>query len=442
LASRINSRHLTGWKATAAVAMSNYIDSGSIIAIAATLVFWRKAYFPANTGDMTSWLTSFSSNAFGAAIGAAIGGPLVDKYGRKFIYTYDLLVYALGGLIVVAAVNVEMLFAGFVIIGIAVGASVPAGWTYIAEFVPPERRARNVGATQLAWSFGPFIGFGIAIALEPLHLGGARIQFAWLVVVALVTWYIRQGLDESKRWETAKGGAQARPPRIFTSMRALFTRKANITALIFLGLVYMCWNQAASQNGIFLPTILGHMGYGTTDSDLFSMLSWAVVIVATLAFQLWADKISYRWFFVGGALLELVAWFILVYGSSTAASTAFLYTIIWGLGAGPSAQAFYSVWCPEMFATPYRAGAQGVMFFFVRAMSGGMSFLFPVILATHNGLMKDGWILIAFLIASLLIGAIWTPKTQGKSLDQIEIERYGEVVDVQELEREQQSVVA
>ena len=135
------SKPLTGWKATAAVAMSNYIDSGSIIAIATSLGFWGAAYFPSDDGTVAGLLAAFSSNAFGAAIGALIGGPLCDKYGRKFIYTYDLLLYALGGLIVVFAANLAMLFTGFVVIGLAVGASVPAGWTYIAEFAPTDEGA-------------------------------------------------------------------------------------------------------------------------------------------------------------------------------------------------------------------------------------------------------------------------------------------------------------
>ncbi len=424
----VHHKRLTGWKATAAVSMSNYIDSGSIIAIATSLGFWGAAYFPSDDGTVAGLLAAFSSNAFGAAIGALIGGPLCDKYGRKFIYTYDLLVYALGGLLVVFAGNLFMLFLGFVIVGLAVGASVPAGWTYIAEFAPTGQRGRHIGATQLAWSVGPLLGFGLAALLEPLGLLGSRIIFAHLVVIALVTWYIRQGLDESEEWQKAKGGQGAKPPSMWASFRGLFSRRANVTALIFLACIYTFWNQAASQNGIFLPTILGSMGWGTVQSDLFSMLTWAVVTVSTIVFMLLVDKVPYRWFFLVGGVLAVASWVVLAFGPSTAAGTAFTYALLWGLSSGPSAQAFYSVWSPELFATPYRAGAQGIVFFIVRCASGLISLVFPVILATENGLLKDGLILIGFLVASTLIGTIWAPKTQGKSLEEIEIERYGEVV--------------
>ncbi len=421
---------LTGWKATAAVAMSNYIDSGSIIAIATSLGFWRAAYFPDDDGTIAGLLAAFSANAFGAAIGALVGGPLCDKYGRKFIYTYDLLVYALGGLIVVLAVNLPMLFVGFVVIGLAVGASVPAGWTYIAEFAPTEQRGRHIGATQLAWSFGPFIGFGLAAALEAFDLGllGSRIVFAHLVVIALLTWWIRRGLEESDAWQTAKGGADAKPPSMGEALRKLFSRRVNISALVFLACIYTFWNQAASQNGIFLPTILASMGYRTLQADLFSMLSWGFVIVSTLIFMLLVDRVSYRWHFCYGGVVAVVSWFVLVLGPSTEAWVAFAYAILWGLSAGPSAQAFYSVWSPELFATPYRSGAQGIVFFVVRLASGLISLVFPVILNWPNGLLIDGAILIAFLAAATVVGTVWAPRTQGRSLEEIELERYGERV--------------
>lgn len=429
-------RHLTGWKATAAVSMSNYIDSGSIIAIATSLGFWGAAYFPSDNGTVAGLLAAFSSNAFGAAIGALIGGPLCDKYGRKFIYTYDLLVYALGGLIVTFAANLAMLFVGFVIIGLAVGASVPAGWTYIAEFAPPKVRGRHVGTTQLAWSIGPFIGFGLAAALSPLGLLGSRIVFAHLVVIALITWWIRQGLDESEAWQAAKGGKKAKAPSMWTSFRALFSRRANITALLFLAGIYTFWALAAGQNGIFLPTILRYMGYGTLQSDLFSMLTWGIVIIGTVVYMMLVDRVSYRWFYFVGGVLAVASWAVLVFGPPTAAATAFVYALLWGLSSGPSPQAFYSVWSPELFATPYRAGAQGIVFFLVRLGTGIISLIFPVILAKPNGLLIDGLLLIGFLLASTVIGTIWTPKTRGKPLEQIEMERYGEIISTQTIASE------
>lgn len=91
------------WKATVAVAMSNYIEAGSIIAIATSMSLWQTEFGLDSLA--VGLLSALSANAFGAAIGAAIGGPLCDRYGRKFIYTYDLLLYMFGTLFAVFAFN-------------------------------------------------------------------------------------------------------------------------------------------------------------------------------------------------------------------------------------------------------------------------------------------------------------------------------------------------
>ena len=128
-----------GWKATIAVSMSNYIEAGSIIALATSLTFWQE-YF-----GFSNWIVglvaALSANAFGAGIGALIGGPLGDRYGRKFIYTYDLILYMVGTLFVICAVQAWMLVLGVILTGIAVGAGVPVAWTYIAEQAPHEARS-------------------------------------------------------------------------------------------------------------------------------------------------------------------------------------------------------------------------------------------------------------------------------------------------------------
>ena len=43
-------------------------------------------------------------------------------------------------------------------------------------------------------------------------------------------------------------------------------------------------------------------------------------------------------------------------------------------------------------------------------------------------LLIDGLILIGFLIIATLVGTVFAPKTRGKSLEDIEMERYGEHV--------------
>src|SRR5690606_37844126 len=154
---RGGARRTTGWRATIAVAMSNYIEAGSIIAIATSLSLWQESF---GLDDLAvGLLASLSANAFGAAAGAAIGGPLCDRYGRKFIYTYDLLLFMLGSLLAVFATSFAMLLTAFVLTGIAVGAGVTASWTYIAEEAPADRRAAHVGTAQLAWSIGPMMGY-------------------------------------------------------------------------------------------------------------------------------------------------------------------------------------------------------------------------------------------------------------------------------------------
>src|SRR5688500_19694794 len=104
---RFAAKNVTGWKATIAVSMANYIEAGSIIAAASSLTLWQ-AYLGIDSIGV-GLLSAFSANALGAAIGALIGGPLTDKYGRSVIFNYDLLVYMVGVLLIAVSVNFPML---------------------------------------------------------------------------------------------------------------------------------------------------------------------------------------------------------------------------------------------------------------------------------------------------------------------------------------------
>lgn len=428
---KLGSKSTTGWKATISVAMSNYIEAGAIIAIATSLGFWQAEFGIDNFA--VGLLAALSANAFGAAIGALIGGPLCDRLGRKFIYTYDLVLFMVGALLAAFSVNYVMLLIAFILTGIAVGAGVPASWTYIAEEAPAHARAKHVGTAQLAWSLGPVIGFLLAVLLADLGLMGSRIIFVHLFVVALITWWIRQGLSESALWTKEKASraeavAGGKATIGVSGIKALFSRKVNIKALLFLFGIYGFWNLVAGQMGIFMPRVYATAGVeDPTQQNLLQVLLWSCTVAATyFGFMQLADRYSRKILYVVGAALGIFAWVLLVFTEATL-PILLLFAVSWGLAAGIGAQAFYSLWTSELFATSYRASAQGVLFFAVRAAIGVLSYWFPTMLAT-NGVPFVGALMIGFLVIALVIGALWAPNTQGKSLEEIEAERYGNPV--------------
>src|SRR5690625_3205510 len=170
------------WKATIAIAMANYIEAGSIIAAASSLTLWQMYLGIDSIG--VGLLSALSANALGAGLGALIGGPLTDKYGRRIVFSYDLIVYMIGVALIVASVNFPMLLIGTIITGIAVGAGVPVSWTYIAEESPSEKRAAHVGTAQLAWSIGPMLTFFLAVLLadrKSTRLNSSHVAISYAV---------------------------------------------------------------------------------------------------------------------------------------------------------------------------------------------------------------------------------------------------------------------
>lgn len=102
------------------------------------------------------------------------------------------------------------------------------------------------------------------------------------------------------------------------------------------------------------------------------------------------------------------------------------FVILWGSAAGFGAQAFYGLWASELFPTRYRAGAQGFIYFLVRFGIAIWFFLLPTIMDTLS-FKVAGIVMIVFLVIHCIIGIVLAPSTQGKTLEEIEKERFGTV---------------
>src|SRR5690606_29458450 len=142
------------------------------------------------------------------------------------------------------------------------------------------------------------------------------------------------------------------------------------------------------------------------EQDLLQVLVWACTVIGTyFGFMQLADRMSRRVLYTIGAVLGIAGWLALVFAPPGSVSLI-VFAVTWGVASGIGAQAFYGLWTSELFATPYRASAQGVLFFAARIAVGLLSYFFPVLL-TGAGVGTVGLIMIALLAVALVVGAVW-----------------------------------
>ncbi len=209
-------------KGTIAVSLTNFLDSGCIVASGVALAAWAIAFNFDNV-----WVSIFGAwarmpSARRWARSSAAFWPIASGASSS---PANLLVYATGVFLIMCAVNLPMLCAGIVISGLSVGAGVPSSWSYISEMSSSTSRAANIGISQFAWSCGPAVIFLIALlfsfifptfgpdgALLPAGTYGPfdglfamRLLFLILFVVALIVAIC------SASWRSRRTGRKSSP---------------------------------------------------------------------------------------------------------------------------------------------------------------------------------------------------------------------------------------
>jgi len=324
----------------------------------------------------------------------------------------------------VFAMNAWMVTLGFFLVGLSVGADIPASWSLIAEMAPAGARGKHSGVAQVLWYLGPVVVLLMSLVLTPLGLLGARIVFAHLAILAVALTFLRSRMHESQRWLEAQAVRDEAIERIEPRagrVRDLF-RQPYLGSMAFLAGMYGIWNLWAGTNGFFFPYILrtvGDQGQATAvaiqaGSFLIGMLSiW-------LVFMQVSDRVNQRLLFLASAVIQVVGMSLLALFPLTL-HVALIHVVLMAFGQGFGAQCFFQLWSSEMFPTLLRSTAQGLMFAIVRIGLGLWSFFVPVLTAT--GFHTLAWILVGFLVVSGVIGLLGAPRNEGKSLEQLEAER-------------------
>lgn len=410
----VSAEHRIDWKRVILACMADYLDAGGIVAASAGLALWTAA-FGISAGTL-GLLAALGVNAGSYAAGALIGGYLGDRLGRKRVYQYDLMVYIVGALLIVFATGTPMLFAGMIIMGLAIGADVPTSWALIGEIAPDKHRGKLIGMTSVFWSLGPVVVLLLAFALSGLGLLGIQIVFSHLAVVAFVTWLLRRKMAESEVW-TAARATNALDPNI---MRTLFSRFKG--RLFFVFIVHSLGAIALGTFGFFLPFILKTVGGQTQAASVgFNALYYALTgIGVALLFMPLVDRINRRWLYGVAGLFSALSLLAIIFLPLSNPFVVVSFVVVFALSAACGQEQLYRVWCQEIFPTSVRSTAQGVVIFVQKVSLAIWSLFVPLIVAASFSAFT--WILFAAVVLSVLIGLIWMPKRPA-SLREIDTEK-------------------
>src|SRR5262245_19636204 len=155
-----------------------------------------------------------SAGLFGMFLGGAFAGALADRYGRKAVFQWTLLLFSLATGLCAFAWSFESLVVLRVLVGLGLGGELPVAAALVSEFAPSAHRGRLVVLLESFWAFGCTAAPIIASLLAD-WADGRGAAFPWrgaFLIGALPALYVlvlRRSLPESPRFLMARGRRDA-----------------------------------------------------------------------------------------------------------------------------------------------------------------------------------------------------------------------------------------
>ena len=134
----------------------------------------------------------------GMMLGSFLTGFLGDRYGRRFTYQANLVIFGLASLASAFAPTMRVLILLRGVMGVGLGAELVAGYAAMTEFLPPQARGRWCGILNAVVVTSLPISALVSTLLIPRV--GWRIMFVIGGIGALIVWYLRKAMPESPRW--------------------------------------------------------------------------------------------------------------------------------------------------------------------------------------------------------------------------------------------------
>jgi MFS family permease len=213
-------------------------------------------------------------------VGNVIGGALADRFGRKAIVLFGLIVSALSALTMGFVERMEVFYLLALTVGLLSDVAGPAWQAMIADILPEEKRTEGFGVMRvmgnMAWIIGPTIG-GIIASRSFLTL------FILDAIASLITAAIILRRVSETRPELAEGEKEESLGQTMVGYGKVLTDRAfmgYILASIAMTLVYI---QMYNSLSVYLRDVHGvsAQGYG------FVLTTSAITVIL---FQFWVSR--------------------------------------------------------------------------------------------------------------------------------------------------------
>ena len=369
----------------------------------------------------------------GMFVGAIGQGQFSDRWGRKTVYQFNLLLFGIFTILGALAPSVFWLMVCRFIAGLGLGGEQPLAFAYAGEYSPRRIRGRILAIVH-------FIGGACVWPIASLFTLAFRDSIGWrgvwivIGIGALIVWLFRFTLPESPRYLSTHGkGKDALDvlarlgiagPKEPLSTSAASDTKSDPFALVFrvfpvrviAGMIcFSAFFGVAIGLGTWLPNIMTEKGFTITKSLTYTFGMTLAVPCASLFMMYALDhigrKITSVCAFVAAGLMAVV---FANAASDTQLLIAGFIMIFFIQVAGNSMQIFAS----EVFPTNARASGFGWAAGVGRLATAG---IVPAILWIRNG-----WGLTTVFVclaAVLLIAAASVtqlgPEAKQKGLDEV-----------------------
>ena len=374
-----------------------------------------------------------SMTTLGMFVGTIAQGEFSDRFGRRFVYQFNLLLFGIFTILGAFAPNITVLVICRFIAGLGLGAEQPLAFSYAGEYSPKAIRGRILAIIH-------FVGGACVWPISTLFVLAFRDQIGWRGVWvcfgagALIVWVLRFALPESPRYLSTHGkGKEALDvltklgidgPKEPLTTDAASDTKSDPFAVVFrqyprrvvAGMIcFSAFFGVAIGLGSWLPGIMTDKGFTITKSLQYTLMMNLAVPCASICMMYTLDKFGRKitsvCAFIGAGIMAVA----FANASTDMELLAAGFVMIFFVQvAGNAAQIFAS----EVFPTNARASGFGWAAGVGRLATAG---IVPAILLirTSFGLTAVFVSLAVVLVIAAVAVTQLGPEAKQKSLDEI-----------------------